>query len=235
MKVSLCDLWHFCFIKVECHNNMAQQLIGGRVQSLEVGSKNKCFSSSLITWSSTYARLVVVRKKQKKTNVICFFVFAPKAKLTLACRCEAASVPQRAVQSHCCPQNVSVPSKTTSFHQDKAWSSAPPYRPQLFLLVLSHTKRRRAPRHSQGSPLASIAAGFSNGILLVSGLWAAIPDAKLSYLTSVWECVCGGIFFFLLSVCACFCTCICVWAGSVLISLDDYTDTSYLIWRAWWQ
>lgn len=59
---------------------------------------------------------------------------------------------------------------------------------------ITHTKRRHMPRRSQDSPLASTAAGFSNGISLVSGLWAAIPDAKLSYLTSVWVYV--GVFLY---------------------------------------
>ena len=44
-------------------------------------------------------------------------------------------------------------------------------------------------RSSQGSPLAPVAAGFLNRIVLVSSSRAAIPDAKLSYLTTVGLCV----------------------------------------------
>lgn len=109
----------------------------------------------------------------------------------------------------------------TGFHQDKAWS-----RDKVPLLIDRDSSCLFYRSQSVGAqcsacrppPLASIAAGFSNGILLVSGLWAVIPDAKLSYLTSVWECVCVGVFFFFFfAKCVCLCQRISVYVGCLCL------------------
>lgn len=73
-------------------------------------------------------------------------------------------------------------------------------------------RTERVVRSSQGSPLASVAAGFLNRILLVSDSRAMIPDAKLSYLTTV--CMCVGL-----------------WCVSVLASAN--TARSYLKSEHW--
>lgn len=78
----------------------------------------------------------------------------------------------------------------TGFHRGRAWS-----RDQVLVFIdhdslhfFYHTAS--VPDSSQGSLLASIAAGFLNRILLVPGSRAVILDAKLSYLTTVWVCGC---------------------------------------------